>query len=84
MICKFSDPHPGFAGASIPIPVKVKKIADSLNGQEMDLQAAIAKIGAVTDGEITIYKDCLMLKLGSPGRMEHMFRVIRFVEIKVE
>lgn len=29
------DPHPGFAGAVIPIPPAVKRVADALNGQTL-------------------------------------------------
>ena len=52
----FFDPHPGFAGAVIPIPAAVKKVADELNNKTMTLKEAIAKIRAVTGGKVTIVK----------------------------
>lgn len=75
----FFDPHPGFAGAMIPIPEAVRKVANELSEKTMSLRDAIAKIQAVTEGIVSIAEnyDFISLKLDSNG-MCHRFRVIRF------
>ncbi|OGF71645.1 hypothetical protein A3E06_00890 [Candidatus Giovannonibacteria bacterium RIFCSPHIGHO2_12_FULL_44_42] len=73
----FFDPHPGFAGATIPIPDKVKKVARKLNGKSMTLHQAVVKIQAVTNGAVSIENGWIALKL-SESNAKHIFRVIRF------
>ncbi|MDP3999324.1 MAG: hypothetical protein Q8P76_01860 [bacterium] len=77
----FFDPHPGFAGAAIPIPPQVKKVADGLNGQIMSLQTAVRKIQYVTQGKVKAVPDprhgFIGLTLRS-GDTTHFFRVIRY------
>lgn len=85
------DPHPGFAGATIPIPATVKRVADDLDGQTMPLGEAIARIQAVTNGrvEYVTYITHQWIRLWLPadasphGRqwIGHSFRVIRFREV---
>lgn len=76
----FYDPHPGFAGAAIPIPGPIKVIADTLNGETLPLSEAIACFRAVGIGEIELHADegwiGLRLPFGDGGF--HLFRVIRF------
>ena len=74
----FFDPHPGFLGASIPIPIEVKRIADELNGKKRSLCRALDDLRAVTKGKVSVYKDSIMLELGEPSGTRHIFRVIRF------
>ena len=77
-IYEFYDPHPGFAGAMIPIPKLVKKVADELAEKKiMRLGTAVEKIKAVTAGEVGIKDGWISLKIGR-GVYTHMFRVIRF------
>lgn len=75
------DPHPGFAGAAIPIPAEVKRVADELDGQTMELGEAIARIQAVTSDRVEyvtyITHQWIKLTLESGG-VFHVFRVIRF------
>ena len=75
----FFDPHPGFAGASIPIPGPVKKVADGLDGQTMPLKEALARLRAVGIGSIEVVPeyDCIGLRLGGGGRYVE-FRVIKY------
>lgn len=76
----FFDPHPGFAGAIIPIPTAVKKVADELNGKSMPLGEAVNKIQAVTNGEVEIVEkyNFIALKLRETNGIKHCFRVIKF------
>lgn len=80
----FFDPHPGFLGATVPIPGAVKKVADELNSTTASLRDATAKIKAVTKGNVEVYKDCITLKINGKnqfGYVTHFFRVIRFKSI---
>jgi len=77
----FYDPHPGFAGAAIPIPSPVKLVADQLDGQSLTLGEAVKRLQAVTSGVIKVDPEfnCIFLKLGGGGKyLCHMFRVIRY------
>lgn len=75
------DPHPGFAGAMIPLPVAVKRVADELDGQTLTLGEAVARIQAVTSGHVEyvtyLTHQWIKLTLKSGGAF-HTFRVIRF------
>jgi len=73
----FFDPHPGFAGAIIPIPAAVKKVADGLNGKTMLLQKAVDMIQAVTNGTVSSLDKWIKLELNENGR-RHIFRIICF------
>ena len=76
----FYDPHPGFAGASIPIPGPVKKAAEALDGKTMSLRDAIALIQAATGGRVEDVPKhgYIALRLGRAGSTEHLFRVIKY------
>lgn len=74
----FFDPHPGFAGATIPLPRAVKEAADKLDGKSMSLRKAIVKLHAVTDGTVSIKNGWIALELRKSDGTRHMFRVIRF------
>lgn len=81
----FFDPHPGLAGAIIPIPSTVKRVANELNGSKTSLRDAIKKIKAVTTGKVDIYKNCITLetRCTTPfGLATNYFRVIRFKSAK--
>ena len=67
-IKKFYSPHPGHAGAAIPIPAKVKAVADELDGQEMTIEEAITKIETVTDGEVNDVANYNYISLKISGR----------------
>ena len=77
----FYDPHPGFAGAAIPIPPAVKKVADELNGKTLPLREAMNRIRRVTKGELKIVIldiGFIMLKIKARDGATHGFRVICF------
>lgn len=75
----FYEPHPGLAGAIVPIPNPVKRVADELDGKTLSLRDAVAKIKAVTNGEVDIdsnYKDIgLTVRYGST---KHTWSVIKY------
>jgi hypothetical protein len=77
----FYDPHPGFAGAAIPIPAAVKKVADGLDGRRLSLREAVDSLQAVTPGKVEVVAefDFIGLRLDGSGRhLSHFFRVIRY------
>ena len=75
----FYDPHPGLAGALIPIPASVKEVANELDGRRMSLRKAVAKIQAVTTGSVEVVKKHNFISLNlTDGDLGHQFRVIRF------
>jgi len=76
----FYGPHPGFAGASVPIPTLVKRVADELDGQTMPLSEAVARLKAVGIGtvEVVAKYDYIGLLIGSPGGYQHYFCVIKY------
>ena len=58
----FYDPHPGFAGCTIPIPEEVRLVANELNGQEMELEIAIELIQkACPEGKVKTHLDFISL-----------------------
>lgn len=75
---EFFDPHPGFAGAMIPIPEPVRLVANKLAGKRMPLREAVAQIKAVTEGEVSVHDSFVGLKISEKDGWKHMFRVIRF------
>ena len=77
----FFDPHPGFAGAAIPIPARIKSVADLLSGKTMSLKDAVTLLKAVHIGSISVIAEGSWIKLhlkGSGRHAEHVFRVIKF------
>lgn len=77
----FYDPHPGFAGAAIPIPAAVKAVADGLDGRRLSLREAVAELQAVTPGQVDVVPEFSFIGLhlaGSGRHLSHFFRVIRY------
>lgn len=62
----FYEPHPGFGGATVPLPGPVKTAIDKLDGKTMTLRQGIEKIKAAGIGHLEILEDygCIMLTLG--------------------
>ena len=75
---KFFDPHPGFAGAAIPIPTAVKKVADKLNRKKLSLTEALVMLQKVTNGKVLVRDGWISLELRESDGTRHIFRVIRF------
>ncbi|MBI4738975.1 hypothetical protein HY772_05450 [Candidatus Woesearchaeota archaeon] len=77
------DAHPGFAGAVIPLPYHMKKIARQLEGKVMSLEETIEIISPIANeagGTLEIvekYKFIGFRVQGASGR-EHYFRLIRY------
>ncbi len=88
LLVTFYNPHPGFAGAVIPIPTAVKRVADALDGQTLALGDAVARIQAVTRGRVEIVASHGYIRLWIPADsspygqrwLGHCFRVISFRE----
>jgi len=78
----FFDPHPGFAGAAIPIPHQVKEAADKLDGQSLTLAEALECLRSAYPAgrfEVVAEYDFVSLWLdGGRHQPSHMFRVIRY------
>lgn len=79
----FFDPHPGFAGAAIPIPKEVRKVANNLDGKSMTLFEAVKQIQAVTTGTVSVaeHYDFIALEIFDASGAQyprHYFRVIKF------
>ncbi|MBU0470141.1 MAG: hypothetical protein KKA62_01505 [Nanoarchaeota archaeon] len=77
------DPHPGFAGAAVPLPKSMKEFADELNGQQMTLEEALEKLSPVAEdlgGAVQIVgkmKYIGFTYFESSGR-QHYFRLLRY------
>lgn len=74
----FFDPHPGFGGAAISIPVAVQNVAKKLTDGSMSLREAMDKIQAVTGGIVSVKKNWIGLELQKINGPRHIFRVISF------
>ena len=46
---RFYDPHPGFAGAMLPLPSSMLKLANELDGMTMELSDGLEKIKSVAE-----------------------------------
>lgn len=69
MRVKFFGPHPGFAGATIPLPPAIKSAVDALDGQELSLDEALAQLKtAITiagvRAELEVRDNKRLIKLG--------------------
>lgn len=77
----FFNPHPGFAfaGAAIPIPGPIKKVADILDGETFSLREAVARLEEIGIGRIEVVPQHTYIALWLDGGRRyatHMFRVI--------
>lgn len=95
---KLYDSHPGFGGAVIPLPPKIKELADSLDGEIIDLEEAVKNLeDSVRAVEFEHYKTAGKIYeivnseehnfIGfsiKRGQTEHFFRLIRYEEINHE
>ncbi len=85
-VVRFLNPHPGFAGASIPIPDSVKKVADVLNRKTLTIKKAAEMIEkADTNGgkvDVLLRDKCIMFTkmIKRPGDDEYIKHVWRVIE----
>ena len=82
-MAKMFDPHPGLAGCMVRIPEAVRLVANELDGQDVPIAEAVAKIqAACPGGEVKDSPNhgmiCLTVE-NFPG-MQHSWRVIRYQE----
>lgn len=74
------DPHPGFAGAAIPLPSKMKE----LDGKTLTLEDAIKKMTPIADslgGRVRAIEDHQFILFeigGAPDHVKHVYRLIRY------
>ena len=76
-IVEFYEPHRGFSGAVIPLPHRMKDLADSINGRRLSLSGAVLEFQAITDGIIRSRNGMITLEL-KRGHMIHHWGVIRY------
>lgn len=74
---RFYDPHPGFGGASIPLPGGVWAVIQTLNGRTELLGQAIAAIRILTKGKVLAEPGWIGLEL-TMGAQIHFWRLIRY------
>ena len=77
----FFNPHPGRAGAAIPIPARVRKVAEDIDGKTISLKDAVKLLKAVGIGRVEVVPehDYIALWLdGGEHLPTHMFQVIRY------
>ena len=77
------DPHPGFLGASMRLYQPVVEVLKELDGKRMSLEDAVGFIESVTKaygGKVEIVEkyDYISYHVGKEGRIEHMFRLLRY------
>ena len=82
MRVRFYNPHPGFLGAAARCPEAVLAEVQALDGQEADLDEALAKIrnacpGAVVEASLEA-EPMAVLVTRKTGRDTHTWRVIQF------
>lgn len=81
-VVMFCDPHPGFAGASIPIPEPVRVVANVLDKKQLTIKRAVDMIKKVIiEGEVYVaFKEkCIMLIVKTPSKeIKNSWRVIRW------
>lgn len=78
------DPHPGFAGAALPLPSAMKNAADRLNGKKMSLDEAVKELSEVAEKiggtiEVVDKYNCIKFQLGEISHPPvHIYRLIKY------
>ncbi len=78
------DPHPGFAGAAVPLPKVMKEAADKLDGKSMSLDKAVEDLTGIAEqigGTIEIVDRFNFIKFemeAKPPYICHTYRLIRY------
>lgn len=78
----FYDPHPGFSGASAPLPYAMKKAVDGLDSQMLSLDEVIAKLQPIAENlggtlKIMEKKKYINFTMKDDGRhLIHIYRLI--------
>ena len=76
---EFYDPHTGHGGTVLHIPSELQRVANELNGNTLSLLEAIARIRAVTNGQVEIHEKSKFLSLTlRSANQSHYFRIISF------
>jgi len=79
------DPHPGFAGALVPLEGKLVAAVDSLSGAVMELKKAENTIKIIAEAvygsscEVVSTDNCIILKIyEKQSYPRHTFRVLKY------
>ena len=77
------DPHPGFGGAAVPLPLPIKELIDTLVGKEMSLEEAVERLSPAAQScngnvEIIEHYQYLGLKIKEEDGRTHFFRLMRY------
>ncbi len=77
------DPHPGFAGAAVPLPQPMKILADGLAGQSMTLEQALKIIAPAAEklgGVAAVVEkfDYISFTYHERSGRTHLFRLLRY------
>ena len=78
----FYDPHPGLAGALVPLPTAMQNVAYELDGKRMTVREALEiagseakKLGGTVD---VVFGHRMITFEYSTGSFAHGYRLIRF------
>ena len=93
-LVRLYDPHPGFAGAAVPLPKAMKDAADKMDGKRMMLEEAVEKLSSVAKkvgGKIELVEEYNYIGfsmrargstfspfLGNIQYLSHNYRLIRY------
>lgn len=77
------DPHPGFAGAAVPLPKAMKDAADELNGQSLVLEDVLTNLSPVAEEiggtlEVVEKYNFIGFRIKESSGREHFYRLIMY------
>ena len=77
---EFFKPHPGGPGGALMLlPAELKRVVDELAGKTMTLREALARIEAVTNGEVEVCDSGYIdVTIKEDSRRVHAFCIIWF------
>lgn len=87
MICKFSDPHPGYGGAISPLPKIFLNYCNYIDGKEIDINTVIGEFKNISksfpDSHIEVSNNNIYLRIGNfknnnINKPIHSWRLIRY------
>jgi len=79
----FYDPHPGFLGAAVPLPEKMKEAAEQLSGKVISLEEAIGFLTPIFEaigGTLVEGNNFILFMIQESSGIKHCYRLIRYRE----
>lgn len=81
-----SDPHPGYGGATMPLPECIFELINKFNGQCINPEEIVRLVAkalnenAIYDANISFEKNCVLLKIGSfkKNMPVHCWRLLKY------